>query len=88
MKPVKFHEHSFKQFSDWVADNKKTFDKICKLVKSINSTPFKGEGKPEPLKHSKQGYWSRRIDKKNRLVYKVSDDEITIVSCKGHYDDG
>ena len=86
MKPVVFEHDSFKDFTDWSAVNKKTFKKICILIKSINSTPFKGEGKPEPLKHSKAGYWSRRIDKKHRLVYKITDEnEIIIISCKGHY---
>ena len=66
---------------------KKTLRKINSLLKNIDRTPFSGEGKPEPLKHNKQGYWSRRIDGVNRIVYKVTDEQIVIVQCKGHYDE-
>ena len=57
------------------------------LLKDIDRSPFTGEGKPEPLKHNKQGYWSRRIDEINRIVYKVERDQLIIAQCGGHYDD-
>jgi toxin YoeB len=59
-------------------------DKISSLVASIEATPYTGIGKPEPLKFDLAGKWSRRIDKKNRIVYKVTD-SIEILSLRGHY---
>ncbi len=69
----------------WQTQDKKTLKKINTLIKEIMRTPFEGIGKPEPLKHQLQGFWSRRIDQENRLVYRVSDDSVEIVSCKLHY---
>jgi toxin YoeB len=59
--------------------------RIVKLVKDIERDPFVGLGKPEPLKHDLAGLWSRRITDEHRLVYKVTEDEIIIVSCRFHY---
>lgn len=61
--------------------------KIWELVTNMVQTPFEGLGKPEPLKGDMQGFWSRRIDKKHRLIYKVEESIIWLVSCYGHYDD-
>jgi toxin YoeB len=55
------------------------------LIDNIQIAPLSGLGKPEPLKHNFQGYWSRRITKEHRLVYKVTDESIIIASCKFHY---
>ncbi len=57
------------------------------LLKDIERGNFEGIGKPEPLKGDLSGFWSRRIDNVNRLVYRISDDVLEIVSCKGHYED-
>ncbi len=65
----------------------KDLKKINSLLKSIQREPFTGEGKPEPLKDSPEGEWSRRINEKDRLVYTVSDENIVITQCKGHYND-
>ena len=67
----------------------KLYQKILVLIESIKSTPYTGIGKPEKLKHKLSGYWSRRVDHKHRLVYKVLVEEKTIIiyTCKGHYDD-
>lgn len=81
---VSFSEEAFADYQEWSLD-KKTFAKINELIKSICRTPFSGIGKPEPLKHELSNYWSRRINQEHRLVYKVSDDEIFIASCKFHY---
>ncbi|MBS9781006.1 MAG: Txe/YoeB family addiction module toxin, partial [Gammaproteobacteria bacterium] len=54
-------------------------------IKAIKREPFEGIGKPEPLKHHLNGFWSRRITDEHRLVYKVSDDTIQIVACRYHY---
>lgn len=63
----------------------KILKKIRQLIESILQTPFDGIGKPEPLKHSLFGAWSRRINREHRLVYEISRDNIFILSAKGHY---
>ncbi|WP_082727289.1 Txe/YoeB family addiction module toxin [Nostoc sp. NIES-3756] len=68
-------------------EDKKVFKKILDLVKDIQRDPFSGIGKPEPLKYELQGYWSRRITEEHRLVYKVEEDLLIILSCKYHYDE-
>ena len=65
--------------------DKRLIKKINILIKDIKRNGNEGIGKPEPLQHELSGYWSRRIDDKNRLVYKVSDNQITIVACANHY---
>jgi toxin YoeB len=72
-------------FSYWKKNNSKMIERINKLIADIKLNPFKGLGKPEPLKFVKVGYWSRRIDQEHRLVYKISDDIIYIVQCRYHY---
>ncbi|MCC0175814.1 Txe/YoeB family addiction module toxin [Waterburya agarophytonicola K14] len=69
----------------WQGQDKKTLKRINKLIKATKSTPFNGIGKPEPLKENLSGFWSRRIDDSNRLVYAVDDRYITIISCRFHY---
>jgi toxin-antitoxin system, toxin component, Txe/YoeB family len=63
----------------------KAAEKIKRLLENILESPFAGLGKPEPLKHGLSGYWSRRIDREHRLVYKVTADTVYIVSCRYHY---
>ena len=70
----------------WFEQDKKTIRRINQLIKAINSEPFSGIGKPEPLKYEYRGFWSRRINETDRLVYKVENDEIIIISCRYHYD--
>ncbi|MDR1184715.1 MAG: Txe/YoeB family addiction module toxin [Coriobacteriales bacterium] len=69
----------------WQSQDKKTLKKINILIKECERTPFDGTGKPEALKHQPGNYWSRRIDEKNRLVYKVEDEQLMIASCRDHY---
>jgi toxin YoeB len=69
----------------WQTQDKKTLKRINKLIKSTKTTPFEGIGKPEPLKENLSGFWSRRIDDTNRLVYAVDDNYLTIISCRYHY---
>ena len=71
----------------WQTQDKKTLKRINNLLKDIDRQPFSGIGKPEPLTEDKQGYWSRRIDEANRIVYKVEHDQIVITQCGGHYND-
>jgi len=60
--------------------------KINELIKDIQKNPFEGKGKPEPLKYDLKGFWSRRIDREHRLVYRFENKEILIYSCRYHYD--
>lgn len=69
----------------WQSQDKKTLKRINKLIKAAKNTPFEGIGKPEPLKENLSGFWSRRIDDTNRLVYAVDDRYLTIISCRFHY---
>jgi len=85
MKKIAFLPKAFNDFNLWAAEDKKIYEKIVALIKDVDRHPFSGIGKPEPLKHELKGLWSRRITDKHRLVYKVADKEIVIVSCRLHY---
>lgn len=79
-----FHDRGFAEYVYWQNEDKKTLNKINRLLQSIERNgAMVGEGKPERLKYG-EGY-SRRIDEKNRLVYDIENDTIIIKSCKGHY---
>jgi toxin YoeB len=69
----------------WQGQDKKTLKRINILIKDVMRSPFEGIGKPEPLKENLAGFWSRRIDDTNRLVYAVDDIVITIIACRYHY---
>jgi toxin YoeB len=69
----------------WQQTNRKTLKRINSLIKDIQRQPFDGLGDPEPLKHNWSGYWSRRIDREHRLVYKVTNSALIIVQCRYHY---
>ena len=71
----------------WQTQDKKTLKRINQLIQDIERNGNDGIGKPEPLKHGLSGYWSREIDETNRIVYKITDDEIVIFSCRTHYGD-
>lgn len=71
----------------WQDQDRKTLRRINQLLKDIDRCAFDGIGKPEPLKHERQGYWSRRIDDTNRLIYRIVNDHIEIAQCRAHYDD-
>lgn len=85
MKNISFTKAAWADYLFWVDSNPKKIKKINALITEITRTPFKGAGQPEPLKHQLSGYWSRRIDNENRLVYCIENDNIEIISCKGHY---
>jgi toxin YoeB len=85
MRDVRFSSNSFKEFSEWAIENKKSYQKLIELIETARRTPFAGIGKPEPLKHEYKGMWSRRITNEHRLVYSISEKEIIIISCKYHY---
>ncbi len=87
MNNLTFAPIAWDEYLYWQMQDKKTLRRINQLLKDIQRNSFEGIGKPEPLKH-RENCWSRRIDDKNRLVYSVnSDNDIMILSCKGHYKD-
>lgn len=85
MRNTLFTPDGWEDYIYWQTQDKKTLKRINELIKSAVRTPFEGMGKPEGLKENLSGFWSRRIDDKNRLVYEVSDAEISIISCRYHY---
>jgi len=82
---IQWTAFAWEDYLQWQEEDKKTARRINLLIKEIQRTPFAGTGKPEPLKHEKSGYWSRRIDLEHRLVYKVTGDTLYIVQCRFHY---
>jgi toxin YoeB len=78
-------EEAWKDYIYWQTQDKKTLKRINKLINDTMRQPFKGIGKPEPLRENLSGFWSRRIDDTNRLVYAADDDYLTIISCRYHY---
>ncbi|MDR0804511.1 MAG: Txe/YoeB family addiction module toxin [Oscillospiraceae bacterium] len=75
------------QYIEWASQDRKTFNRINLLLKDTDRDRFDGIGKPELLKGDSSDKWSRRIDEKNRLVYKPVGEDYIIYSCKGHYGD-
>ena len=80
-----FEGSAFEDFASWATQDKRIYAKIVELIRDIQRSPFTGLGKPEPLKHQLAGYWSRRINDEHRLIYKVTDEAITIAACRYHY---
>ena len=78
-------DKSWSEYVDWQNQDKNILKKINSLIKDIKRDPYCGIGKPEQLKHELSGCWSRRITNEHRLVYKINDSSIAIVSCKYHY---
>ena len=87
MNNIMFTERAWEEYCYWQSQEKKTLKKINQLLTDIKRNEYTGIGKPEPLKNQLSGYWSRRIDDVNRLVYRISNNQIEIVQCKGHYED-
>lgn len=86
MNKVWFDE-AWEDYLFWQTQDKKTLKRINALIRDIERGNFDGIGKPEPLKGDLSGFWSRRIDSANRLVYRIRDGVLEILSCRGHYDD-
>ncbi|MFQ5615701.1 MAG: Txe/YoeB family addiction module toxin [Anaerolineales bacterium] len=78
-------DEAWSDYIYWQSQDRKTLRRINKLIKAAQRTPFEGIGKPEALTENLSGYWSRRIDQTNRLVYAVDDEYLTILSCRDHY---
>lgn len=82
---VMFSRDAFEEYQSWQKEDKKTLIRINNLIEDIIRNGNDGIGKPEPLKGKYQGFYSRRIDDKNRLVYRISENHVIIISCKSHY---
>jgi toxin YoeB len=85
MKKIIFTPDAFREYNEWIDEDFEIVQKIILLLRDIQNSPFKGLGKPEPLKGNYSGYWSRRITITHRLIYKVANDSIEIVKCRDHY---
>ncbi|MEM7595594.1 MAG: Txe/YoeB family addiction module toxin [Cyanobacteria bacterium P01_A01_bin.83] len=86
MRKLAWGNKAWQDYLYWQSQDKKTLKRINRLIKDTMSNPFEGIGKPEPLKENLSGFWSRRIDETNRLVYAIDDNYITIISCRYHYE--
>lgn len=89
---ISFTSNGWEDLEYWIDNDPDTVTRIKDLIKSIRQDPFRGLGKPEPLRHDLKGYWSRRITSEHRIVYKVSgtkgvDQKCVILQCRFHYDD-
>ena len=81
-----WHDSAWEDYLYWQTQDKRTLKRINLLIKDIQRNAYEGIGKPEALKGSLSGFWSRRIDDSNRIVYMIENSAIKIISCKGHYD--
>lgn len=80
-----WHANAWEDYLYWQKNDKAVLKKINELIQAIYKGPFEGIGKPEPLKYSLSGLWSRRISLEDRLVYAVDEQTITILACRYHY---
>ena len=87
MSSIQFAENGFADYLYWQKQDRKVLKRINQLIKDTERNPFDRIGKTEPLKGNLSGWWSRRIDDSNRIVYRVKGDIIEIASCRGHYED-
>ena len=85
MRKLAWDKNGWSDYLYWQSQDKKTLKRINRLIQDVLTNPFEGIGKPEPLKENLSGYWSRRIDETNRLVYKVIEEYMTVISCRYHY---
>ncbi|WP_289964538.1 Txe/YoeB family addiction module toxin [Faecalibaculum rodentium] len=81
-----WEDDAWEDYLYWQTQDKKMLKRVNALIKDIRRSAFEGIGKPEPLKHNLSGWWSRRIDETNRIVYYEKDGIIHIVACRDHYD--
>ena len=86
MRKLAWGSKAWQDYLYWQSQDKKTLKRINRLIQDTLSHPFEGIGKLEPLKENLSGFWSRRIDETNRLVYAVDDNYLTIISCRYHYE--
>lgn len=87
MANLSFLPEAWEDYLYWQGEDRKTLKRINQLLQDISRNYFKGLGKPEALKGNMSGYWSRRIDDTNRLVYKIENEQIIVAQCRSHYKD-
>lgn len=85
VKSLEFDASAFEDLAWWIEQDRDKALKIIKLIKDVQRDPFRGIGKPEPLRHELAGCWSRRIDQEHRLIYQVTSEKIRILACRYHY---
>ena len=82
-----WHDQAWEDYLYWQTESRATLRRINRLIRDIERSPFEGVGKPEPLRGDLSGWWSRRIDDANRIVYRVMGNELELLQCGGHYRD-
>ena len=88
MGKIQFTDEAWDEIVKWIGEDRKKSKKIFSLLEDIRRNGYQGIGKPEPLTGNFSGYWSRRIDEKNRIIYKILDDDVVeIDQCGSHYGD-
>jgi toxin YoeB len=85
VRKLEFDPAALDDLAWWVERDRKTALRIIRLAQETQKDPFRGIGKPEPLKHELMGCWSRRIDEQHRFVYQVSTEKIRVLACRFHY---
>ena len=80
-------DEGWEDYLYWQNSDRKTLKRVNELIRDIERDPFRGKGKPEPLRHEWQGYWSRRINDKDRIIYRIHNNQLEIATCRSHYDD-
>jgi len=80
-----FSENAWGDYLYWQRTDRRILERINKLIREIQRSPFEGTGKPEPLKHALSGYWSRRINDEHRIVYKIESNSLMIAQLRYHY---
>jgi toxin YoeB len=81
-----FSDQAWEDYLYWQIQDRNIIKRINALVKDAERSPYEGIGKPEPLKHSLAGYWSRRINDEHRMVYKVENDSLLLAQLRYHYE--
>ena len=82
---IVFQDRAWEDHLHWQATDPKLLKRLNGLIRECSRTPYSGTGKPEPLRGSLSGWWSRRIDQEHRLVYRMTDDGLLIAQCRHHY---
>ena len=85
MRSVEFDSDAFEDLAWWVEQDRAEASRIMRMLREAQRDPFRGTGKPEPLKHELAGCWSRRITREHRLVYQVTPERIRVLACRYHY---
>ena len=85
MNKITFTDTAWEDYCYWQVQDKKILKRINMILEDIKRNGYTGIGKPEPLKENLSGFWSRRIDKMNRLVYKINSENVEVIQCRGHY---